>query len=122
MTRLFNFIIDTGVYGIVLFGSLFLFRNIIPEEFSKLFGIILFLAYYFLFELFLNQTIGKMITKTKIVRLTDFHKPPSLWQILIRTIVRVLPVDILSYLFFRNGLHDMLSRTTVIPIHPNVIP
>lgn len=51
-----------------------------------------------------------MITKTKVVN-TDNDENPNFTRIFIRTISRLIPIDFLSYLITKNGLHDILSKT-----------
>jgi len=64
-------------------------------------------------ELFIKQTLGKMITKTTVV-----HKDgssPSVLNILMRSFWRLIPFDSLSYLFGTEvGMHDKLSSTRLI--------
>ena len=59
-----------------------------------------------------QKTIGKFITKTKVVNL-DGEKA-SLGKIVIRTFCRFLPIDWISYFFTKRGFHDYLSETKVI--------
>ena len=69
--------------------------------------------YYGIMEYKYQKTIGKILTKTKVV--TKDGTRPRLKNILIRTIVRLIViVDQISYLFKRDGFHDKLSNTTVI--------
>ena len=72
------------------------------------------IAYYMLFELFFNRTVGKFITKTIVV--TEQGKKPDAKDILIRTLCPQIPFDALSYLFGRVGWHDSISKTRVIRI------
>lgn len=99
----------------------FLFDFIIINIISIILGIIfkfgvfylVYLAYYFTFEFFLGQTVGKMVTKTKVV--DNFHKKSSVKKIILRTLLRLNPFDFLSYLFGHNlGSHDVISKTILI--------
>ncbi len=82
--------------GMVLFDPFFLY-------------VTLFL-YYFLFEVTTGQTLGKMISKTKVVNKNGTH--PSVFKIFARTLLRLVPIDIISYLFGTElGFHDILSGT-----------
>jgi uncharacterized RDD family membrane protein YckC len=66
--------------------------------------------YYFLFELLTSQTLGKMITKTKVV--DKYGSKPHVFRIGIRSLSRIIPFDGLSYLFgFEIGMHDLVSNT-----------
>lgn len=70
--------------------------------------------YYLLFEFIFGQTIGKMITRTKVVS-TDGSKV-SFGKILLRTFLRMIPIDCISYLISSNGMHDNLSNTELVKL------
>lgn len=109
-TRLYNFLIDSSIFFIlVVILSIFL-KDYIERESLKYFMIIFYYLYYFIFELTTGQTIGKIITKTKVVDINSGGKP-SFIGVLKRTISRLIPIDFLSYLFSSNGIHDILSKT-----------
>nr|WP_319572040.1 RDD family protein [uncultured Draconibacterium sp.] len=110
--RFMNFIIDTTIYLIGMIIVVLLFQNIIAEEFLKWMSLAVYLGYYFISEYFFGRTIGKLITKTKVKSLVESSDYYFL-QILIRTTIRVLPIDIISYLFGFRGLHDWISKTTI---------
>lgn len=71
-----------------------------------------FLFYYIFFETVYSKTIGKFITRTKVLT-TDGDKP-LLNTIIKRTFCRLIPFD--SYSFINNeiGIHDNYSKTVVI--------
>lgn len=70
----------------------------------------IFFLYYFILELFFQQTLGKMFTKTFVV--TKDGKKPSFLNILIRSFCRIIPLDALLYLFGSElGMHDKVSLT-----------
>ena len=71
--------------------------------------------YYLFFEGIWQRTLGKWITKTKVVRY-DGTKPHFL-QILGRSFARWIPFEAFSFLFSNNpiGWHDRLSKTLVVP-------
>ncbi|MCL3781878.1 RDD family protein [Prolixibacteraceae bacterium JC049] len=108
--RIINLAIDFTIIIIFSMISIPLLGKHIDQ---KLLYFITFLAYYVCFEYFKGQTIGKMLTKTKVV---DYnHSQPSLFRILIRTLLRLNPFDIISYLFGTEvGSHDGFSKTTLI--------
>lgn len=57
-----------------------------------------------------GQTLGEMISKTKVVNKNGTH--PSVFKIFARTLLRLVPIDIVSYLFGTElGFHDVLSGT-----------
>lgn len=114
--RFFNFLIDTLVWSIIAFIlTLPLNANNKSEVFvGYLIMIVSYILYYAVFEITTQKTIGKMITKTKVV--TYDEEIPSNTDIIIRTLLRLIPFDFISYLFARNGLHDALSKTKVVKV------
>lgn len=70
-------------------------------------------SYYFLFEVLLRKTPGKMLTKTVVVM--DDGSEPNITSILIRSFVRFIPLEFISFLFYKDmGWHDMFARTKVV--------
>ncbi len=117
--RLANYIIDFIAWIIlfmilVLIVGLFYNLDIILINHSVTYAllIILYLGYYIFMEHKYQKTIGKFITKTKV--LTKDGKKAKLSDIMARTFCRLIPFDWLSYFFTSNGFHDRLSNTTVI--------
>lgn len=109
-TRLYNFLIDSTIFFIIVLIFLILLKNHIERHNLKYLMILFYYVYYFTFELTTGQTIGKMITKTRVVNIDNSEKP-DFKRIFIRTISRLIPIDFLSYLFLSNGVHDILSKT-----------
>lgn len=113
--RIINYIIDS----VASFGLVFLILTIIQLIFGELIPIftlalilISFAAYFIILELLFQKTLGKFITKTKVVTL-DGQKPNQR-DIVIRTVCRFIPFDQFSFLLLKDGFHDMLSKTKVI--------
>ena len=73
-----------------------------------------FWGYYILTEYFLQKTLGKLITNTKVVTLTG--DKPTILQIIFRTLSRSIPFEYFSYLATVEGIHDRLSKTRVIKL------
>lgn len=71
-----------------------------------------FFLYFVYMEFKFQKTVGKFITKTKVI-MNDGRKP-DLNEIFIRTACRLIPLDNISFIFTKNGFHDRLSNTTVI--------
>jgi len=122
--RLGNFFIDRFALKLVssifsFSGTSFLFGGDLYSN-SYLFGLIGFyfvinFLYYFLFENnYKGKTLGKILTKTRVVNL-DGSKPTS-ETIAIRTICRWVPFEALSFLGNNRpmGWHDAWSKTMVI--------
>jgi uncharacterized RDD family membrane protein YckC len=120
--RLLNFIIDSILIGflinLILYFSYYL-NSIDSIENTKQERKYLFLlcltVYYLLSELVFGRTIGKFFTNTKVVDING-NKPTTI-QIFIRSLSRLIPFDIISYLGWGSrGLHDYLSKTKLISI------
>lgn len=112
--RLLNYIIDFLVWLIICF-ILTLPLSAHNQTHMLIGYVIMFLSYflyYIILEIKFQKTLGKMITKTKVV--TYDEKVPSNNDIIIRTLLRCIPFDNISFLIVKNGFHDMFSRTKVI--------
>jgi uncharacterized RDD family membrane protein YckC len=70
-------------------------------------------TYYIPLEYFMGKTIGKMITRTKVV--TRDGEKAELGDIVIRNLARIIPFDALSF-FSENpvGWHDKAGNTIVV--------
>ncbi len=116
--RFFNFVIDLIGPIILLFIIAFILQLFIsnPEDIIlityPLLYLICFLAYYIIMENTFQKTIGKFVTRTKVVT-HNGHKP-DLNIIVTRSLCRLIPFDRISFLFVKNGFHDYLSKTTVV--------
>lgn len=110
--RFINFLID---YYIVSWSLSFLAGYLFPyadETALWVISLLFIILYFFLFETFTGKTLGKLITRTKVLNLLD--EKPSAGQVLIRTFCRFIPFDVFSYLSSRPiGWHDSISKTYV---------
>ncbi|MCB0600718.1 MAG: RDD family protein [Saprospiraceae bacterium] len=122
-TRFLNFLIDRmvifGIY-VILFSILFARENLFQEDNSMLLGI-LWISFYFstffyysITEAVWGKSVGKMLTRTKIV--TTSGKRPELMTILGRSLCRYIPFEPFSVLFsdFPRGWHDSIPRILVV--------
>jgi len=76
-------------------------------------GVMVMFLYYLLSEYFAGRTLGKLITRTRVV--CAINAKPGFLRVLLRTILRFNPFDGLSYLFGHElGGHDILSKTKLI--------
>lgn len=111
--RILNFLIDS----LVFFGITYLCIWASSSRIDPLQVRYLFIAFYFIYYLGLEfafgKTVGKFITKTKVVSSKDLMKP-SFIQIFIRTISRIIPFYFISYLMTGKGMHDHFSNTVLI--------
>lgn len=112
VTRLLNFVID-GVVIAAITSLIMVLFNMGDQPFVlQLTFVFVFIAYYALMEIKFQKTVGKFITKTKVITI-DEQKPKAV-LIIRRTVFRIIPFDQISYLFTINGFHDRFSGTTVI--------
>lgn len=88
-------------------------------EIALLVGGLAYVGYYFIFELAFGQTVGKMLTGTKVVGV-DGEKP-TVPALIGRSLARYIPFEPLSFLFYGSyptkGWHDRVSGTLVVPKH-----
>ncbi|UII24203.1 RDD family protein [Fulvivirga ligni] len=115
--RLANYIIDIVISYIILILALFISDAISiyggRQELIMFFLVFMIPAYYVTMEATLGKTVGKFITRTKVV--TVDGAKPSFGQILGRTVSRIIPFERFS--FFGSepvGWHDSLPGTRVI--------
>lgn len=113
--RFINFLLDTAIYFAFLIVFLMIFKNVIGQENVKWISILCYFLYYFLFEFLSGQTLGKIITHSKVISLPETEGYYFI-KILLRTLMRFIPIDVLSYLFSYRGLHDWISKTTIIKL------
>lgn len=118
--RIFHHIFDTVTHVTIFIIILILYKEMHIENdafMNFIFGIFLIswlLLYYPFFEYIFQKTPAKFLTKTKVV---DFNgEAPSFYNILIRSVSRLIPLEIFSF-FQENplGWHDILSKTLVVP-------
>jgi uncharacterized RDD family membrane protein YckC len=79
-------------------------------------GLIVLFFYYTIMELYFSRTFGKYFTKTMVVKHNGSR--PKVKSIIIRTLVRMIPIDAFSFLSNdARGWHDTLSVTYVVDKH-----
>jgi uncharacterized RDD family membrane protein YckC len=127
--RITNYAIDSLILSILTFIVAIIFGITIglffPESISilnednELPNVLIFLivaiTYFSFFESMTGRTVGKYITKTKVV--DENGNLPKLKTILLRSVCRFIPFEQLSFLGEDNsGWHDKLSVTKVVEI------
>jgi uncharacterized RDD family membrane protein YckC len=116
--RFANYLIDLVFFYtifILLVVILTLLEIPIPEEdlVLRLISMLIYAAYCFAFESTTGKTLGKVITKTRVVN--DKGQQPATMMILKRSFFRIIPFDQLSFLGgYARGWHDRWSDTWVI--------
>jgi len=113
--RFFAFYID----GLILFpinmGIIAMFKPEHITYFMPVFWIMGFI-YLVVCEYFWNITLGKKILKLKIIGYERGNKKKLIKQILIRNLVKFIPLDPFSIFLYNDYQmwHDMVSKTKVI--------
>ena len=98
-----------SLYRYITTGEVYPSMLYILQNFRILF-ISNYILYYFITEFLFNKTLGKKIFKLEVV-----YKNKTLLSILIRSLVRLFPLDLFFILIFKDKvLHDYLSKTLVI--------
>lgn len=112
--RFLNFLIDFIIWLVI--AAIFTFPLSANNETQMFLGYVIMLAtyigYYALMEIKFQKTIGKFITKTRVVKMNG--EKPKNSDIISRTFCRLIPFDRISFLFMKNGIHDFLSKTKVV--------
>lgn len=80
--------------------------------FSTVLGFLVMLTYYFIMEATTGRTIGKLVTRTRVV-MEDGSKPTTN-AIAKRTLSRLIPFEAFTFFGDSPGLHDRLSKTRVV--------
>jgi uncharacterized RDD family membrane protein YckC len=113
--RFVNFLLDSVAFFILLVAFLWIFKNQIARENVKWVSMICYFLYYFLFEYFTGQTIGKIITKSRVIPVSN-DRTNFFLKIFGRTLMRFIVFDLFSYLFTYKGFHDMISKTELVKL------
>ncbi len=80
--------------------------------FTYLISFITFFAYYTLFEGTNGKSLGKFITKTRVVR--DDGEPMTYGKAFMRTLCRIVPFEVFSAFFGLKMWHDSWTNTMVV--------
>ncbi len=82
------------------------------------FSLIIFFLYYLISESIFKTTVGKLITRTQVVRING--NKLRIQDALIRSLLRLIPLEQLTFISSHPvGAHDSLSNTRVINKMPN---
>jgi uncharacterized RDD family membrane protein YckC len=87
----------------------------VMQSTGPFFGLGVVFLYYFVCEAVFGQTLGKLVTGTRVVTESGARAP--LWLVLFRSIYRFVPLEPLS-IFSRRRLmwHDLWSKTRVVRV------
>ncbi|MGE8339655.1 RDD family protein [Flavobacterium sp. ACN2] len=105
-------------FVIVIIGNIFnwdifsIWKRFVTDSTYLAFFTFLMLNYFFM-ECFFGTTMGKFATGLVVV--TENGMKPNFIKILIRTLCRVIPFDVLSFLGKSGSFwHDSISKTYVV--------
>jgi uncharacterized RDD family membrane protein YckC len=113
--RLANFAVDSSCIVFLFLALLRLLpTGLVAVNYYRFVVLGIMFSYYILAELLFKRTLGKLFTSTHIVTTSD--DVPTRRKLLLRTVLRFLPLEPLSLVFSRRALawHDRLSGTKVI--------
>lgn len=115
-TRVLNFLVDTILIAILSIGLMkywkfYVFYYHIPHYNFWVFFFVVLFVYYMLLESLWGRTPGKWFSFTKVVDASG--NKPSVVAIFVRSLVRLIPIDIFFIPFIGVPLHDYLSKTTL---------
>ena len=113
-TRLTNYLIDFILIYILWYVLIVVVDG---SNYFSLFYLTTF-VYYLVLEYAFQQTIGKMVTKTKVI----YHQggKPGFFRTFLRSLFRLIPIDAFSYLLGTEiGIHDSWSFTRIIYVNEN---
>ncbi len=122
MRRMANFSIDcliliNGISALIAYSAIS-FEWYGLFEYSWFIWIGTILLYYIFFEGLFGRTPGKLVTRTKVIGKSG--EKPNLSEVIGRSLVRLVPFEIFSYMGKRAlGWHDRWSGTMVVPTTPN---
>ena len=90
--------------------QIILANDLVPK-YSLVFAVLV--VYFVVIETLTGKSIGKYFTKTKVVDINGTK--PSFGRIVLRSICRLIPFEMFSFLFFSGGgWHDSISKTRVV--------
>ena len=116
--RFLNYLVDVVAFLLLSFAAGFLLAitgnaDVATDTiYSRLISVAILCSYYFVFEASSGKTLGKVITKTRVV--DEQGEKPTPTNILGRTLCRLIPFDALSFLGSGLGWHDSISKTYVV--------
>ncbi|MCW3114087.1 MAG: hypothetical protein JWR18_2483 [Segetibacter sp.] len=116
-TRVINFVVDTIIIALISY-ALYKWNNFYVYYWQhKYYPYYLFfysfvVIYYTIFEAFFSRSPGKWMSLSKVRNLKG--EKPSILQVLARSLIRIIIVEMFFIPFFDRPLHDQLTRTRVV--------
>jgi uncharacterized RDD family membrane protein YckC len=124
--RFINYIIDVITFYFIFFSFSFVLVIVaalagnqtlmdgLKGPWPTLVAFVVMLSYYFIMESMTGRTMGKIVTRTRVV-MEDGSKltTTAAFQ---RTLSRIIPYDAFSFLGGGSGWHDRLAKTRVVKV------
>ena len=120
--RFANYLVDYVITTGIVFGIPFLLSNSLDSDeylfdnnpvLDYGFSFLILLLYYIVMEGISNQTVGKFLTRTRVV--SEHGGKPAFMNIVGRSFCRLIPFEAFSFLGSANkGWHDTMSKTKVV--------
>jgi len=106
--RFGNVMIDTFVFSLLVFLAATLNNKMRADLPAPAVSLSVYLVYYTVGDGLFGATIGKLLTRTRVISDTT-GRPPGLARGLLRTVIRLLPFE--WFMFW----HDSWTTTSVVP-------
>ncbi len=114
--RVLNYLLDSMfiAFLFILISSIFNIDILKIDRITlQVYSVLSLSVYYIIMEFFFNKTIGKTITKTRVIS-TSGNKL-TFMQCVLRALCRIIPIDFLSgFLFSGSFWHDSIPKTMVV--------
>ncbi len=118
--RFLHFFVDTLIIFLILYTLNLVFDFPSPKNifftilyfYTSILFLILFLTYFIISEFYFQTTIGKILTNSLVIDI--YGNKPTFKTILLRTLVRLIPWDIYTFIFEDRGWHDKWTNTLVV--------
>lgn len=121
--RFVNYLIDLIIFYVLMFivgifigvaavAGLTSIESVAVTILTYIFAIAFFLLYYTLLEGSKGKTLGKLVSKTKVV--TEDGSPMTYSKAFLRSLSRLVPFEPLSVFFGLKMWHDQWTNTMVI--------
>lgn len=122
--RILNYVVDLVAFYIIIFVFAMGYSMIaafsgnqemvegLDSPWVSVISVLILLSYYFILESLTGRTVGKLVTRTKVV-MADGSKLTSK-AVLQRTLSRLIPFEAFTFFGSGPGLHDRLANTWVV--------
>ncbi|MBO0358780.1 RDD family protein [Hymenobacter sp. BT186] len=122
--RILNYVVDLVAFYIIIFVFAIAYSmiaafsgnqemvNDLDSPWTTVVSFLILLSYYFIMESLTGRTMGKLVTRTKVV-MEDGSKLTAK-AVMQRTLSRLIPFEAFTFFGSGPGLHDRLANTRVV--------